>query len=380
MTRSVQVLLGLLLVPPALLGQEPQQVKADKLGQTVNVMSVGSLYLAGQPQPDDIAVIAKKGVKRVITLRTDPEVKWDEAKAVSDAGMEFISIPVRGIIADEKFTKVRELLRENTPTLLHCGSAIRVGALWLPYRVLDQGVDLETAVKESATMGLAKGGYQAQALVYIKRNEKERSVKPGINDKYLAADMKVDEWVKRFEGESREIYSHRAKIVEACKIKPGMRIADVGSGTGLFTRLFADKVGKDGWVYAVDIVPTFLKHILDSAAKTSTNNLTAVLSAENSVRLPSSSVDMVFICDVYHHFEYPRSTMKSIASALKPDGTLVVIDFERIPGKSRRFVMGHVRAGKPIFRKEIEDAGFELIEEVKVDGLEENYFLRFKRK
>ena len=180
MTRSVQVLLGLLVVPSALLGQEPQQVKADKLGQTVNVMSVGSLYLAGQPQPDDIAVIAKKGVKRVITLRTDPEVKWDEAKAVGDAGMEFISIPVRGIIADEKFTKVRELLRENTPTLLHCGSAIRVGALWLPYRVLDQGVDLETAVKESATMGLAKGGYQAQALAYIKRNEKERSVKPGI--------------------------------------------------------------------------------------------------------------------------------------------------------------------------------------------------------
>ncbi len=213
-----------------------------------------------------------------------------------------------------------------------------------------------------------------------KQSEDEKSVRPGVNSRYLAKDLKIQEWVKRFEGESREIYANRMKIVEACKIKPGMRIADVGSGTGLYTRLFADRVGKDGWVYAVDIVPTFLKHILDSAARTKTDNVSAVLCAENSVRLPPGSVDMVFICDVYHHFEYPRSTMKSINRALKEDGQLMVIDFERIPGKSRKFVMGHVRAGKDIFRREIEDAGFKLAEEIKVQGLSENYFLRFTRK
>lgn len=220
----------------------------------------------------------------------------------------------------------------------------------------------------------------AKAAPESQTSKSEESVKPGINDRYLAKDLKIEEWVKRFEGESREIYSNRLQIVEACGIKPGMKIADVGSGTGLYTRLFADRVGEDGWVYAVDIVPTFLKHILDGAARTKTHNVTAVLCAENSVRLPPGSVDMVFICDAYHHFEYPVSTMTSIRNALKPDGTLVVIDFERIEGESRPFIMGHVRAGKTIFRKEIEDAGFELVEEVEVEGLSENYFLRFKRK
>jgi len=58
---------------------------------------------------------------------------------------------------------------------------------------------------------------------------------------------------------------------------------------------------------------------------------------------------------------------------------LVVIDFERIPGKSRKFIMGHVRAGKKEFRSEIEAAGFTFVDEPKVEGLKENYFLRFKR-
>ena len=35
------------------------------------------------------------------------------------------------------------------------------------------------------------------------------SVKPGINDKFLAKDLQVDTWTERFEGESRQIYAHR---------------------------------------------------------------------------------------------------------------------------------------------------------------------------
>lgn len=210
------------------------------------------------------------------------------------------------------------------------------------------------------------------------RTAAEKSVRPGINDRYLAPDLRIEEWVERFEGESREIYAHRWKVLRACNIKPGQRVADIGSGTGLYTRLFADAVGESGWVYAVDIVPTFLQHIVTQSQKTETYNVSAVLCSDRSVRLPPESVDVVFICDAYHHFEYPRSTMKSIHRALRKNGTLIVLDFERIPGKSREFVLGHVRAGKEVFRREIEDAGFELIEEVQVDGLEENYFLRFR--
>jgi ubiquinone/menaquinone biosynthesis C-methylase UbiE len=158
-----------------------------------------------------------------------------------------------------------------------------------------------------------------------------------------------------------------------------MRVADVGAGTGLYTRLFSKAVGDKGWVYAVDINPRFLEHIQARAKAEGQTNITSVLSPQDSVSLPPASVDLVFICDTYHHFEFPTPSLASIFAAMKPGAELVLIDFERIEGVSSEWIMGHVRAGREVFRKEVEDAGFELVEEVKVDGLKENYCLRFRK-
>ena len=207
----------------------------------------------------------------------------------------------------------------------------------------------------------------------------EESVKPGINEKFLDPNLKVAEWLKRFEVESREVFHAREAVMAACNVKPGMAVADVGAGTGLYTRLFSGAVGDDGWVYAVDINPRFLEHIQARAKAEGQENITSVLSPQDSVSLPPASVDVVFICDTYHHFEFPAATLASIYSALQPGGEMVVIDFERIEGVSSEWIMGHVRAGKEVFRAEIEAAGFELDEEVDVVGLQENYFLRFRK-
>ena len=209
--------------------------------------------------------------------------------------------------------------------------------------------------------------------------EKEQSVKPGINDKFVDPELDVDSFVKRFEIESREIFLARERILAACEIEDGDRVADVGAGTGLFSRLFSTAVGAEGWVYAVDISPRFLEHINQESAKNEIGNITGILCAEDSVNLPPASVDVVFICDTYHHFEFPKSTLASIHRALKPDGHLIVIDFERIEGKSRKWLMKHVRAGKEVFQAEIEEAGFRLAEEKQLDGLAENYFLKFQK-
>jgi len=192
--------------------------------------------------------------------------------------------------------------------------------------------------------------------------------------------MSVEDYVKRFEIESREVYLARRAILSELAISPGASIADVGAGTGLFSRLFAKSVGEAGWVYAVDISPRFIEHINRQANAMDLNNITGVLCAENSINLPPQSVDVVFVCDTYHHFEYPKSTLASIYRALKPGGEFVVIDFDRIPGKSREWLLGHVRAGKEVFRSEIMDAGFVLDQEVAIEGFKENYFLRFRKK
>ncbi len=205
------------------------------------------------------------------------------------------------------------------------------------------------------------------------------SVKPGINDKFLDPALKVDEWTQKFETESREIFHLRERIIQNTGLKPGMMVADIGAGTGLFTLPFARAVGSEGKVFAVDIAKNFLDHIKSRADKAALANVETVLCTERSVELPASSIDLAFICDVYHHFEYPQASLASLHRALKPGGEIVLIDFKRIPGESSDFVMGHVRAGQDVFEAEMTAAGFEKIGEIK-DVLKENYFVRFRRK
>ena len=202
-----------------------------------------------------------------------------------------------------------------------------------------------------------------------------RGASPEINEQYRNPDF--GRWQRSFETEGREVYEKRLAIVEAVAPRPGQAIADVGAGTGLFTRLFAARVGPEGRVYAVDIARAFVDGNLERARAARLSNVVGVVSTQTDTRLEAGSVDLAFICDAYHHFEDPKAMLASIRRALRPGGTLVVIDFERIPGVTLDWIVKHVRAGKEEFRAEIEGAGFRFAGEEKL--MRENYFLRFTR-
>jgi len=204
----------------------------------------------------------------------------------------------------------------------------------------------------------------------------ETSVRPGINNPFRKPDVKA--YIERFEGESREIFEKRDAIVQACALKPGMHVADVGAGTGLFTRMFARELGPKGQVMAVDIAPAFLEHIDKTSRDLKLNNVKTILGSDASPRLPAGSADLVFVCDTYHHFEYPKTMLKDIHAALKPGGRLVVIDFIRTPGTSRQWVIDHVRAGQDVFEREITESGFKKLSESK-GILKENYLTVFEK-
>lgn len=206
----------------------------------------------------------------------------------------------------------------------------------------------------------------------------EKSVKPGINAEYLKPDLNVVQWTERFEREGREIYDHREKIVAVAQLKPGTVVADIGAGTGLFLPYFSRAVGPTGKVIAVDIVPAFVAKLKGRAAELGLANVSTVLCTERSVELPAASIDVAFICDVYHHFEFPQSSLASIRRALRPGGTIVLVEFKRIPGVSSEWIMNHVRAGQEVFTAEILAAGFERIDESPI--LKDNYIVRFRRK
>ena len=208
----------------------------------------------------------------------------------------------------------------------------------------------------------------------------EESVRPGINEKYLEPDMAIEEWVERFEVESREVFAEREAIAAAVGLEPGDRMADVGAGTGMFLDLFANHVGATGEVFAVDIAPRFLQHLRERVEAEGWSHVTVHEGTERSVQLPANSIDVAFLCDVYHHLEYPRSSMGSIHSALSAGGEVVIVDFERIPGVTREWILGHVRAGKAGVIAEMDSFGFDLVEELTLDGLEENYAARFRKR
>jgi ubiquinone/menaquinone biosynthesis C-methylase UbiE len=212
-------------------------------------------------------------------------------------------------------------------------------------------------------------------LVLISFGAFGQGASPQINEQYRNPDF--GRWQRSLETEGREVYEKRLAIVEAAGAKLGQSVADVGAGTGLFTHLFAARVGPQGRVYAVDIARAFVEGNVQRARAARLQNVIGIVSTQGETRLDERSIDLAFICDAYHHFEDPPAMLASIRRALRPGGTLVIVDFERIPGVSPDWILQHVRAGKETFRAEIEASGFRFAEEVKL--MRENYLLRFPR-
>lgn len=211
---------------------------------------------------------------------------------------------------------------------------------------------------------------------FLSARAQEQSVKPGINDAFRDPDPK--EFLGKFEVESREVFARRNEIVAACRLKPGQTVADVGAGTGLFTRMFSGVVGKEGRVLAVDLSQKFLDHIQKTSRDAGQLNVETLLCTADSTELPAESVDVAFICDTYHHFEFPLKTMASLHKALKPGGRVILVDFRRVPGASTDWVLNHVRAGQEVFESEIVQSGFRKTREPE-GVLKENYLVEFTK-
>ncbi|MEJ2110555.1 MAG: methyltransferase domain-containing protein [Acidobacteriota bacterium] len=185
----------------------------------------------------------------------------------------------------------------------------------------------------------------------------EESLAPGINDRFK---QQPDQSIQQFDFTSRDP-GQQKEILDALELKPGMVVADVGAGSGVHARLFAEKVLPNGKVYAVDIIQEFLDHIETENRDQDIKNIVCVLGSTTSCNLEPYSVDVVFSCDTYHHFEYPYKMLASIHRALRPDGRFVLIDF-----KDKN---SHVRADSRTVIEEITKSGFRLIDSRDFSGM-----------
>jgi ubiquinone/menaquinone biosynthesis C-methylase UbiE len=202
------------------------------------------------------------------------------------------------------------------------------------------------------------------------------TITPTAKELNKAFDADASQWTARFEHEGRAIYDKRYEILDAMHLKPGMNVADIGAGSGVFARLIAQRVAPGGMVYAVDISKNMIDHITRVAEQERIANLKAVLGDPRSPRLEPHSLDLVCIIDSYHHFEFPQDMLREIVKALRPDGALVLIDFKRIEGVSKEYILKMVRAGEGTFTDEFQNAGFDLVQR-RDDMFDDNYLLRF---
>ena len=200
-----------------------------------------------------------------------------------------------------------------------------------------------------------------------------------MNKKFTDPNVDIQQFVKRFENDSRDIYVKRQDITRAVGLRPGDAVADIGAGTGLFSLLFAEQVAPKGTVYAVDIGPAFVKYIAEQAKQRGHERVVkTVLNTPDSAELPPGSIDVAFLCDTYHHFEHPEKMLASIHRALRPGGRLVIIDFD-LRKDSSEFVKQRARAAKEVYYREIMAAGFELIEKKDAPAIQDNFYAEFRR-
>jgi cyclopropane fatty-acyl-phospholipid synthase-like methyltransferase len=139
-------------------------------------------------------------------------------------------------------------------------------------------------------------------------------------------------WLER---EAREKEERTDVLVASLNLQKGMKVADVGAGTGYLSRRMAEKVGASGLVYALDVQPEMVGKIKALAKKYP--NIQPVLSQEQDVQLPENSVDLAMMVDVYHELAYPHEMIQSVLRALKPNAQLVLVEYraedDRVPIK-----------------------------------------------
>lgn len=181
----------------------------------------------------------------------------------------------------------------------------------------------------------------------------------------------ADEYIKLLESERRVSELQVNKVIEALHLKPGQQVADIGSGSGLFTRPLAKQVGAKGVVYAVDIDPELLQYVKGTAAAQKLTNIKTILAAEDDPKLPTP-VDLIVIIDTLHHIANQPTYLKGLKKYLKPNGRIAIIDF------SKTWPAGHE---KMVYKMEDLDgwmtaAGFTRVEQF--DFLDNDFFVVYR--
>ena len=134
------------------------------------------------------------------------------------------------------------------------------------------------------------------------------------------------QWIPHLEDPKRVATLYIDEVIKTIDLKPGMVVADIGSGSGVFTRPFAKAVGPAGKAIAVDIDPALLSYVSESAAKQGIKNIETHLAPIDDPKLSGPILDVAFFHEVFHHIEHRELYIRNLAKYMKPGGRIVLIE------------------------------------------------------
>lgn len=200
------------------------------------------------------------------------------------------------------------------------------------------------------------------------------SAQHGHAEQRRPADLK--QYLEQLDRPERDQYQKPDQVVDALGLTAGMTVADLGAGSGYFTRRLVKAVTATGKVFAIDIEQEMLAYVKTSIERLPIPSTVEYIQAStDNPKLPAASVDLIFLCNVYHHLEDRTSYFSTVKPALKAGGRITIMDFyhdERSGDVG--FPRRHLVARETVV-EEMRRAGYRLLHEH--DFLPRQYFLEF---
>lgn len=167
-------------------------------------------------------------------------------------------------------------------------------------------------------------------------------------------------WLER---EGRDKEEKPEVVMAAMELQPGQTVAEIGAGTGYFSRRIAKVIGPTGKVLAVDIQAPMLDLLKEYAAKEGVRNITPILGTETDPRLPPHGVDRILMVDVYHEFQQPEPMLAHIRDSLAPGGTVTLVEYRAEDDSAAHILKEHRMTAEQVLA-EWTAAGFQLANQI----------------
>jgi ubiquinone/menaquinone biosynthesis C-methylase UbiE len=177
------------------------------------------------------------------------------------------------------------------------------------------------------------------------------------------ARRKAEEWVATLEGSHRIAGQKIGEVIATLSLRSGMIVADIGAGSGVFSRPLAKAVAAAGKVYAVDIEQGLLDYINERDKEENISNVQTVLGEFDDPKLPARDIDLAFINDVLHHIEHRAQYLKALSAYIKSSGRIAIIEMDKTDPETPHRNQPQLLLDRDEVVQWMSDAGFKVVEE-----------------